>query len=93
MKRPPRMVLVRWVDAIGPDGEGWTEAGEYRGRQKTQAEVLTAGFLMHRDRHWVRVAGSFDQASDHVNGVMQIPASMVISIQTLRPGSGPKTAD
>lgn len=71
------------MDAIGPDGEGWTKASAFRGEQATRADVKTAGFLLHKDRHWIRIALSYDESADNANGVMQIPRSMVVSIVDL----------
>lgn len=86
--RKPKLVLVRWVDAIGPDGEGWTKTSAFRGEQATRADVETAGFLLHKDRHWVRIALSYDAPAENVNGVMQIPCALIVSITELCPRSG-----
>lgn len=84
-KRKLPMVEVIWVDAIGPSGHGWEDAGGYQGVQKERADVRTVGMLVHRDRHWVRVALSHDPSAEQFNGVMQIPAGDVLTIRALEP--------
>lgn len=80
MKRPKQlfdMVELVWDDAASHENE-WADTLNI-----TPTLVLSVGFLLMCNRHYVVIAQDIDDEGGH-NGRAQIPAGMVKHIKVLR---------
>lgn len=80
MKR--QLVEVTWSDAAMSEG-AWTSTTD--AARCGPVKVRTVGYVLHRDRETIVIAGGLNDA-DQASGVAVIPRAMVRRIRRLRRG-------
>ena len=73
-------VMVTWVDARSEDG--WTELSELDVRV---ARINTVGYVVDETEDILCVAGSVDEVTKQVSGLMFIPKVCIINKCSLTP--------
>lgn len=83
MKHP--LVKIHWRDISA--GHNWLDLKESIefGEKRFDTPCFTVGYLLHKDRKIVVLAGSYSEDEDGMtyNDVSMIPASVVVNIKKL----------
>ena len=76
---------ITWLDITGADEAWMTRDDVLRfGREKSKEFITTTGYIIHKTKQYLLVAGTHDKAADTFSDVNMIPTGMVKKIETLK---------
>lgn len=75
---------ITWVDIAG--GDSWMSAKDATkwGREKYHEHITTTGYVIHRNKYFVVIAATYDEAQGNFHDVSMIPTAVIKKIETLK---------
>ncbi len=76
---------ITWLDITGAD-EAWMSREDVLafGREKSKEYITTTGYIVHKTKDYLLIAGTHDKAGDMFSDVNMIPLGAIKKIETLK---------
>ena len=81
LKKLPPIVEITWKDSWTNSGGKWSSEDL---RREPNFILTSAGYLIHRDKRGINIAGEYRKEDKMGRHVQHIPAAMVLRVKRLK---------